>query len=322
MKKILVTGANGFIGRAISAELVLQGFDVLCAVRRPFLLDGASILRVTDLEEQSDWSSNLDGVDCIIHTAARVHVMDDTAHNPFTEFHKVNVIGTLNLAQQAASRGVQRFIFLSSIKVNGEYTEPGKPFKAEDVPNPQDGYSLSKHQAEAGLFLIAQKTGMEITVIRPPLVYGPGVKANFASMMHALQRSIPLPFGAIHNKRSFVYISNLVSLIVRCIDHPAAANQVFFVSDGCDLSTTELLNACATALGVKARLLPVPQSWIDSGARLLGKHKVAQRLCGSLQVDISKTQQYLDWTHPFSLTEGLKVTAHSTSTELPQRVQL
>jgi nucleoside-diphosphate-sugar epimerase len=322
LKKILVTGASGFIGQAISAELVLQGFDVLCAVRRPFLLDGASILRVRDLEEPSDWSSNLDGVDCIIHTAARVHIMDDTARNPFAEFHKVNVIATLNLAQQAASRGVQRFIFLSSIKVNGEYTELGKPFKADDAPNPQDGYSLSKHQAEQGLFLIAQKTGMEIVVIRPPLVYGLGVKANFASMMHALQRGIPLPFGAIHNKRSFVYIGNLVSLIVRCIDHPAAANQVFLVSDGCDFSTTELLNACATALGVKARLLPVPQSWIEYGASLLGKHKVAQRLCSYLQVDISKTQQYLDWTPPFSHTEGLKVTAHSTFTELPQRVQL
>jgi nucleoside-diphosphate-sugar epimerase len=322
LKKVLITGANGFIGRAISTELVLKGFDVLCAVRRPFLLDGANILRVSDLAEQSNWSSNLDGVDCIIHTAARVHIMDDTAHNPFEKFHKVNVIGTLNLAQQAASRGVRRFIFLSTLKVNGEYTELGKPFNADATPNPQDDYSLSKHQAEQGLSLIAQKTGMEIIIIRPPLVYGAGVKANFASMMNTLQRGIPLPFGAIHNKRSFVYIGNLVSLTVRCIDHPAAANQVFLVSDGYDISTTELLNACATALRVKARLLPVPQSWIEYGARLLGKRKVAQRLCGSLQVDISKTCQDLDWTPPFSLTEGLKVTAHSTTTELPQRVQL
>jgi len=311
LKKILVTGANGFLGRAVSEELILKGFDVLCAVRRPFLLDGASTLRISDLEEQNDWSSSLDGIDCIIHTAARVHIMDDAARNPFEEFHKVNVIGTLNLAQQAATHGVKRFIFLSSIKVNGEYTEPGKPFKDDDVPNPQDDYSLSKHQAEKGLFLIAQKTGMEIVVIRPPLVYGPSVKANFESMMKALQRGIPLPFGAIHNKRSFVYIGNLVNLILRCIDHPAAANQVFFVSDGWDLSTTELLNACATALAVKARLLPVPQSWIGYGAGLLGKHKVAQRLCGSLQADITKTCRYLDWTPPFSLAEGLKATALS-----------
>jgi nucleoside-diphosphate-sugar epimerase len=235
--------------------------------------------------------------------------MKERVADPLTEFRKVNVDGTLHLASQAAKAGIKRFIFMSSVKVNGESTEIGKPFVEARPPSPQDAYGLSKLEAEQGLFNIAQETGMEVVVIRPPLVYGPGVKANFASMMQAIKRGLPLPLGAIHNQRSFVYVDNLVSLILRCVDHPAAANQVFLVSDDHDLSTTELLQACAVALGVKPRLIPVPQRLIEIGARLMGKQSVAERLCGNLQVDSSKARTLLDWSPPVSVREGLKATA-------------
>ncbi len=311
MKKILVTGANGFVGRAVCNELLLQGFGVLCAVRNHFQLDGASIIKIPGLEGQVNWSEWLAGVDCIVHCAARAHIMNDVSPNPDDEYRKVNAKATLALAKQAAECGVKRFILLSTIKVNGEQTQKGKPFTEADLPNPQDAYGRSKLEAETGLFLIAEETGMEVVVLRPVLVYGPGVKANFASMMKVLQRGIPLPFGAVHNKRSFIYIENLVSLVRRCIDHPAAANQVFLAAEGFDMSTTDLLKACASALGVKARLLPVPQTLLVLFAKLLGKPEVAQRLCGSLQVDINKARQRLGWTAPFTLTEGLKATALS-----------
>ncbi len=204
---------------------------------------------------------------------------------------------------------VKRFVFISSVKVNGEYTQLDKPFTEIDTPNPQDPYGISKSEAEQGLMLIAQKTGMEVVIIRPPLVYGAGVKANFASVMEMVSRCIPLPLGAIHNKRSFVYIDNLVSLIVKCVDHPAAANQVFLVSDGNDLSTTELLRGCANALGVRSRLLSIPQKLIEFLAALIGKKDVAQRLCGNLQVDITKARSLLDWKPPITVEEGLKATA-------------
>ncbi|WP_411726812.1 UDP-glucose 4-epimerase family protein [Methyloglobulus sp.] len=315
--KILITGANGFVGKLLCGELFLQGYSVRAGVRSVNSpIEAVETVIVGAIDGETDWSNALHKIDVVIHLAARVHIMEDDAVDSLGEYRKVNVEGTLNLAKQAAKRGVTRFIFLSSIKVNGELTELGEPFKEDDTLNPQDNYSFSKSEAEKGLFLSAQKTGMEIVVIRPPLVYGPGVKANFASMMKVIQRGIPLPLGAIYNKRSFVYIGNLASLILRCIDHPAAANQVFLVSDGCDISTTELLHACATALGVKTRLLPVPQSWIEHGARLLGKQDVAQRLCGSLQVDITKTRQYLDWIPPIPLAEGLKAAARSMSSGL------
>ncbi len=283
--KVLVTGANGFIGRLLSAELIRQGHSVVAAVRTTNnQIDDFEQKIVGSINGETDWLVALRDVEVVVHLAARVHVMNDTAINPLSEFRKVNVDGTLNLAQQAINAGVKRFIFISSIKVNGEHTVIGKPFTEVDVANPQDAYGVSKFEAEQGLMRIAQQTGMELVIIRPPLVYGEGVKANFASMMRVVKRGVPLPLGAIHNKRSFVYVGNLVSLIVRCLDHPAAANQVFLVSDGRDLSTTELLLQCAMALGVKSKLLPVPQSLIAIGAALLGKQAVAQRLCGNLQV--------------------------------------
>ena len=308
--QVLVTGANGFVGRSLCLALPDDGHKVLEAVRS---LDkqiiGVDQVLITSIGKTTDWSSALQNVDVVVHLAARVHVMNEVAVDVLAEFRKVNVEGTLNLANQAAKAGVKRFVFVSSIKVNGEHTLAGFPFTANDTANPQDPYGISKHEAEQGLLLIAQQTGMEVVIVRPPLVYGAGVKANFASMMRVVKRGIPLPLGAIHNKRSFVYIGNLVSLIVRCIDHPAAANQVFLVSDGCDLSTTELLQKCAVALGVKARLLPVPQKLLAFSLALLGKRAVAQRLCGNLQVDISKARSLLGWVPPVSVEDGLKATA-------------
>jgi nucleoside-diphosphate-sugar epimerase len=235
-----------------------------------------------------------------------VHVMADTAADPLEEFRRVNVQGTLNLAQQAAAAGANRFVFVSSIKVNGESTKLGAPFKADDVPAPKDAYGVSKMEAEQGLRELAERTGLEVVIIRPPLVYGPGVKANFAAMMRWLKRGVPLPMGAIHNQRSLVALDNLVDLLVACLAHPAAANQTFLVSDGEDVSTTELLRRMGQALGCPARLVPVPASWLKLTAAGVGKSDVAQRLCGSLQVDIEKTRRLMGWAPPISLDEGLR----------------
>ena len=308
--KILVTGANGFVGKSVCSALFSQGQAIRAVVRvANARADDFEQMVVDSIDVATDWSAALQDVGIVIHLAARVHVMNDSAIDPLGEFRETNVAGTLNLAQQAAKAGVKRFIFISSVKVNGEQTIKNKPFLETNIANPQDAYSVSKYEAEQGLMRIAEETGMEVVIIRPPLVYGAGVKANFASMMRVVKRGIPLPFGAIHNKRSFVYVGNLVSLILRCIDHPAAANQVFLVSDGQDISTTELLRGCAEALGVKARLLPVPQKLVEVCATIIGKRDVAQRLCGNLQVDISKARTLLGWAPPISVADGLKATA-------------
>jgi UDP-glucose 4-epimerase len=265
------------------------------------------------LEPSTDWTVALEGVSAAIHCAARVHVMQETTADPLTEFRRVNVQGTLNLARQAAAAGVRRFVFVRSIKVNGESTQPGAPFKADDAPAPLDAYGVSKMEAEQGLRELAGQTGIEVIIIRPPLVYGPGVKANFAAMMHWLKRGVPLPLGAIHNQRSLVALDNLVALLMTCLTHPAAANQTFMVSDGEDVSTTELLLRMGQAMGKPARLLPVPASWLKLAAALIGKPDVAQRLCGSLQVDISKTRELLGWVPPVSLDEGLRRAAKGPS---------
>lgn len=311
---ILITGASGFVGNVLCRHLLNANYSIRASSRRAFTHDARLDLKIhSGLEspDADDFNELLYGVQTVIHLAARVHVMQDSSKDPLAEFRKVNVDGTLKLARHAASAGVKRFIFLSSVKVNGEQTEEGKSFTEGCNPSPQDAYGQSKYEAEQGLLKIAQETGMEVVIIRPPLVYGAGVKANFASMMETVRRGVPLPLGSIHNQRSFVYLGNLISLIECCIDHPAAANQVFLVSDGHDLSTTELLRNCAAALGVKSRLLPMPQWLIEGCARLLGKQAVAQRLCGNLQVDISKARRMLGWTPPFSVADGLKQTAAS-----------
>ena len=307
---ILVTGATGFVGRALCATLDREGHIVITAGRSSNTqAHNVKHFKVSGINADTDWSYALEKVNVIIHLAGRVHVIHDTAVDPLIEYRRVNVAGTLQLARKAAQLGVQRFIFISSIKVNGESTLPDQAFTTEDPPHPQDAYGISKLEAEQGLLLIAQETGMEVVIIRPPLVYGPRVKANFESMMRSVKSGIPLPLGAIHNRRSFVYVGNLISLIVCCIRHPKAANQVFLVSDGDDLSTTSLLGACAAALGVRARLFPVPQAWITFFAGLIGKSQVAKRLCGNLQVDITKARSLLDWSPPISVAEGLQATA-------------
>jgi UDP-glucose 4-epimerase len=310
MPEILVTGATGFVGKAVVQRLLAEDESryVAVAARRDVQQWPARVLsRVTgDLEPSTDWTVALDGVSAVIHCAARVHVMADTAADPLEEFRHVNVQGTLNLARQAAVAGVRRFVFVSSIKVNGEETQLGRPFTADDAPAPLDAYGVSKMEAEQGLREIARQTGMEVVIIRPPLVYGPGVKANFAVMMRWLKRGIPLPLGAIHNQRSLVALDNLVDLLVTCLTHPAAANQTFLVSDGDDVSTTELLRRMGQALGCPARLMPVQVSLLKLAAAMVCKRDVAQRLCGSLQVDIEKTRRVLGWTPPISLDEGLK----------------
>ena len=307
--KIFLTGATGLVGRALLSQLVALGqFDVQALTRQNLTntVDGAKYLSGGDLTSQTQWQGALVGIHTVVHAAARVHVMHDTEVDPLTAFRAVNVQGSLNLACQAAAAGVKRFVFISSVKVNGESTQSGRAFTEADAPNPQDAYGQSKHEAEQGLRELAVDTGMEVVIIRPPLVYGPGVKANFAALMRAVQHGWPLPLGAVHNRRSLVALDNLVDFIVTCITHPQAVNQTFLVSDGHDLSTTELVRGLARAAGVPARLLPVPVWVLQSGAALLGKGDAVQRLCGNLQVDISKARSLLGWNPPVSVEDGLR----------------
>jgi len=266
-------------------------------------------LNVPDICAENDWQPILKNIDIVIHVAGRAHIINDAAANPLAEFRKVNTDATLQLARQAAKAGAKRFIFISSIKVNGETTEPGYPFTPADQFVPTDPYGVSKYAAEQGLLALARETGMEVVIIRPPLVYGPNVKANFVSMIKWVRKGIPLPFGAIDNQRSLVALDNLLSFIIHCIDHPKAANEIFLISDGEDVSTTELLRRVARALGKKSRLVPVPVSWLRFVAELAGKEDVANRLLGSLQVDSSKARELLGWKPVITMDEQLKKTA-------------
>jgi nucleoside-diphosphate-sugar epimerase len=309
---VLVTGASGFVGRALVERLLADGVPTLAAVRGAAVLPaGARQVPAPNLGPDADWRAALDGVACVVHLAARVHVMRDGAADPLAEYRRVNVDGTLALARQAAAAGVRRLVFVSSIKVNGEDSAPGRPFMADDLPAPADPYGISKYEAEQALWVLAAQTGLQVVVVRPVLVYGPGVKANFRSLLGWLARGLPLPLGAIHNRRSLVALDNLVDLLTTCVDHPAAAGQVFLASDGEDLSTTELLRRLGEALGRPARLLPLPAPWLAGAARLLGRGAVAQRLCGSLQVDIGKASDLLGWTPPVTVDEALQKTARA-----------
>ncbi|WP_208630461.1 UDP-glucose 4-epimerase family protein [Ectopseudomonas oleovorans] len=308
--RILLTGATGFLGRALLKELLYREHEVTAAVRHASpVVKGLRSYPIVDIGGTTDWLPALQGIEVVVHAAARVHVVRERHPDPLAEYRHVNVDGTLRLARQAVASGVRRFVFISSIKVNGESTLLGKPFLAGDVPAPADPYGVSKLEAEQGLMRLADEAGMELVIIRPPLVYGPGVKANFLSMMRWLHKGVPLPFGAIHNRRSLVALDNLVDLIVTCIEHHAAANQTFLVSDGEDLSTSELLRRMGAVLGRPARLLPVPSWLLQAGAAALGKQALSQRLCGSLQVDIGKTRELLGWTPPLSIDEALRKTA-------------
>lgn len=310
-RSVLVTGASGFVGTSLMERLAVDAqFRAVGLVRRlpqPPVAGTCYEIAVDPLIACP--SSVLEGIDTVIHLASRVHVMQERVADPLAEFRRINVNGTLELARAAAEAGVRRFIFVSSIKVNGEGTDGGRAYTADDDARPADPYGISKREAEEALTALAAKSNMEVVIVRPVLVYGPGVKANFRSMMSWLSKGVPLPFGAIHNKRSLVALENLVDLLVTCIDHPAAANQTFLASDGEDLSTTELLVRLGAALGKPARLIPVPAALIKGAARLAGKGALSQRLCGSLQVDISKTRALLGWEPPLGVDQALKATA-------------
>ncbi len=311
--RVLVTGANGFVGKAIFENLyTIKEYQVSGTVRAT-AFDGDNLFAVGDLNESTNWCEALKNQQVVIHAAARTHIINESSIDSLVQYRRVNVSGTLNLARQAAHAGVRRFIFISSIKVNGESTVIGSPFKFTDKAMPEDPYGVSKSEGEEGLWKIGKETGMEIVIIRPPLVYGPGVKANFASMMRLILKGIPLPLGLIKNKRSMVALDNLADMIVTCISHPKAANQTFLVSDDQDVSTTELLRMTAHAFGKKVRLVPIPMNWIRCVASILGKKAVADRLCGSLQVDITHTKDTLGWKPPVTMEQQLAKIAASMS---------
>ncbi|WP_081616998.1 SDR family oxidoreductase [Thioalkalivibrio sp. ALJ2] len=307
-QRVLVTGATGFVGGAVVQRLAAEGRLVpVAGCRRSVSApEGAELAVTSSLGPEADWSGVLQGVEAVVHAAARVHVMEDDAADPLAEYRRANVEGTLALARQAAQAGVRRFVFVSSIKVNGEQTAPGSAFSAADAPAPVDPYGVSKAEAEAGLFALGRETGMEIVVVRPPLVYGPGVGGNFARMMQWMARGVPLPLGAVDNRRSLVGLDNLVDLLVTCLEHPAAANRVFLAGDGEDLSTTGLLRRVAAAMDRRARLVPFPPALLRASARAVGRGEMARRLLDSLQVDISHTRETLGWEPPVSVDEGLR----------------
>lgn len=308
---LLLTGSSGFLGKYLLQGVIARGYEFKLLSRS--LLGSIAIdkqILVNDFKAISRSDDMFSDIDIVVHCAARVHIMNDGSSNPLEAFREVNTCGTLNLAQQAADGGVKRFIFISSIKVNGESTELGHPFKSDDIFIPTDSYGLSKYEAEVGLKKIAEQTGMEVVVIRPTLVYGPGVKANFASLMNLVSKGAPLPFGCITaNKRSLVSVNNLVDLIVTCIHHPKAVNQVFLVSDDNDVSTASMVKHMSKALGKSNRLLPVPLWCYRLVGKLTGKKDVVNRLLGSLQVDISHTKETLGWLPPQTIEEGFKETA-------------
>ena len=312
---VLVTGASGFVGRALCEHLAFLQHYVFAQVRNNQLLSFTElthqfICRVSaDLNQMIAEKKRFDGIDAVIHCAARVHQFKQLSIDSLATYRAVNIIATLALAQAAADAGVRRFVFLSSVKVNGEFTERGNPFRANQAA-PQDPYGVSKWEAELGLMKIAAMTGMEVVIIRPPLVYGPGVKANFLTMMQALHRGIPLPFGAIANQRSLVALPNLVDFITLCLSHPKAANQTFMISDQQDVSTTELLRGLGSALHRPARLLPVSQGLLQLSLKAIGKGGVAQRLMGDLTVDSTPAMSLLGWKPPITVQQGLQLAAN------------
>jgi len=306
--KIAVTGANGFIGRALCNALFLRGQPVRALVRKAPTDNCYETMVVGDVASDTDWSIALAGIDCVIHCAARAHVLSESAANPLEAFRAVNLRATQRLAKRAASVGVRRLIFLSSIGVLGVRTNGRPPFSVRDTPDPPENYGISKWEAEQALWEIAQSTGLEVVVVRPPLVYGPGVRANFLRLMQLVDKGVPLPLGGVDNSRSLIGLENLVDLIVRCIDHPAAPGQTFLVSDGQDISTTELILELAKTMDRPVRLLSLPRAWLRFAAWGVGRLAEVDRLTDSLRVDIRHTCETLDWQPPISLQTGLQRT--------------
>ena len=307
--KFLVTGANGFIGRALCAELALRGQTVRAALRSANApLKDVETVVVGSIDGNTDWTVALNGVDTVIHLAARVHVMKETAVDPLSEFSKVNFYGTSNLAQQAVRAGITRFVYTSSIKVNGERTMGSSLFSESDNPDPQDPYAVSKWQAEQNLQRIARETGLQVVIVRPPLVYGSGVKGNFVSFLAAIDRGIPLPLSGARNLRSLIYAGNLVDALIACATHPAAAGQTYLVSDGDDIATARLAEEIAGALGRKSRVFYFPPLLVRAAAVLSGRAKQFDRLFSSLRVEDEKIRRELAWFPPYTLEQGLQAT--------------
>lgn len=302
---VAVTGANGFVGRALCQHLSAQGFSVRALTRSAPA--GPNTWVVGDLGPRTNWGHSLLGVDCVVHCAARVHMVDDTDPDPMHAYRQTNVEGSRALAVAAAAAGVRRLVFLSSLKVHGEQTAPGRPFTSDMPAAPQDAYGQSKWEAEQALREEADKSGLELVVVRPPLVYGPGVRANFLALMNAVARGMPLPLGAVDNRRSLLALGNLTDLLQVCLVHPAAAGQTFLASDDHDLSTPDLVRAIARAMGRPARLWPVPLTWLRMAGKLLGRSPQIDRLIGSLQVNIGHTTQVLGWSPRMSVEQGLRL---------------
>ncbi|RII29449.1 MAG: NAD-dependent dehydratase [Geobacter sp.] len=309
--KVLITGATGFVGHFTCSRLLREGAEVrgtLLATESPAALTASvSPAVINPLEHENDWSGALRGIDVVVHLAARVHVMQDRAEDPLGQFRKVNTEGTRQLARQSAKAGVKRLLFISTIKVNGE--ESAQPYTEESPAHPTDPYGISKWEAEQALRQIEAETGMEVVIVRPTLVYGPGVKANFLSMMNAVRRGIPLPLASITNKRSMIYVGNLADALATCATHPAAGGKTFLVSDGVDVSTPELIRRTASALGVTSRLFPFPLSLMRLAGKISGRNAVIDRITGSLAVDSSKIKRELGWMPPFTMEAGLRETA-------------
>lgn len=303
----LVTGANGFIGTAIVAQLASRGIGVVGAARS-LTTGGDCDTQSPSLSVEADWAPLLSGRTVVIHAAARAHVLHETAERPIDVFRSVNTAGTIRLAEQAAEAGIRRFVFLSSIGVNGVSTV--RPFTEADAPAPVEPYAVSKLEAELGLMRLADRTGMEVVIVRPPLVYGASAPGNFGRLLRAVARGVPLPLGSVNeNRRTLVALENLVDLVITCAVHPAAANQVILAGDDEALSTADLIRRLARALNVSPRLLPVPVWLLRSVASVLGKRAMVERLCGSLQVDIGKARSLLSWSPPFSVDAAIEMMA-------------
>lgn len=306
MARILITGATGFLGGALMRQLVSEGRRVRVAVRPTQISWPAEVdvVQISGLEPETDWCKAVKDIRTLVHCAARVHVMKETAENPLDEFRRINVRGTINLARQAIDSGVDRFILISSIGVNGAETV-GRPFCADDAVSPHSPYAVSKWELEQELAKLGQESGLEVVVIRPPLIYGYGAPGNFSQLLRAVNLRVPFPFGHLRNLRSFVAIENVVDLIITCIDHPRAANQTFLVSDGEDISTTDFIRRIAGALGKPAYFLPIPEHWLENFACLVGKQQQLRKITCSLQVDIEKTVKILSWKPVIRIDEAL-----------------
>ena len=309
-KKILVTGANGFVGRALCVEALVRGMQVRGGVRHQCDLPaGVERFIVGEIDENTNWQRALNGCDVLVHLAARVHVMRESAKNPLDEFRRVNVQGTEHLARSAVASGVKRFVYVSSIKVNGEETLGGKSYAERDMPTPHDAYGTSKWEAEQALHRVAEETGLEVVIVRPPLVYGAGVKGNFAQLLSVLARGIPLPLASIKNHRDLIYVGNLVDALVACATHSNAAGQTYLVSDGERVSTPNLIRNLAKALDKSNLVFPFPISVMRFCAGLFDKFSAVDRLTQSLQVDSSKISKELGWQPPYTMQQGLRATA-------------